>query len=320
MESSQKKIKLIVSSEDASMRIDKFLVKHIPDFSRTTFKKMIEKGDVLVDSKNVNPHFNVVVNQEVFVTLPSIAPKIPQKENITLEVVFENNEFAIINKPASMVVHPTEDGRHMKGTLVNALLNKYGVNGLSNLNGELRPGIVHRLDKDTSGLIIVAKNNQIHKYLVKLFKNRDIEKTYTALVFGHLNPEDGTIEAPLMRGKHNPTKMYLASEDEGKHAVSTYHVDKCFKFGIYKFSLLKVQIQTGRTHQIRVHFNSIGYPVVGDPVYGNKKFNDAVMDDLGLERQFLHATQLKFVLPDGEEIVVKAGLPKDLKSVLDKLQ
>ncbi|MFC1655321.1 RluA family pseudouridine synthase [Patescibacteria group bacterium] len=320
MESSQKEIKLIVSEEDASIRIDKFLVKHIPGFSRTAFKKMIEKGDVLVDSKAVNPHFNVAIDQEISIKLPAPVSKIPQKEDIPLEAVFENDDFAIINKPAGMIVHPTEDGRHMEGTLVNALLNKYGAEGLSNLNGDLRPGIVHRLDKDTSGLIVVAKNNEIHEYLVDLFKNRNIEKTYTALVFGHLNPEDGTIDSPIMRGKRNPTKMFLAPEDEGKHAVTTYHVDEHLQFEGHKLSLLAVQIQTGRTHQIRVHCNSIGYPVVGDPVYGNKKFNDAVMGDLGLKRQFLHATQLKFVLSNGEEIVVKTKLPNDLKGVLDKLR
>lgn len=320
MESSKKEIKLVVNEEDDSMRIDKFLVKHLPDFSRTAFKKMIENGDVLVDLKKVNPHFNVGAHQEVFVSLPSQTLKIPQKENIHLEVVFENDDLVIINKPAGMVVHPTKDGRHMEGTLVNALLYKYGSEGLSDLNGELRPGIVHRLDKDTSGLIVVAKNNETHKYLVKLFKNRNIEKIYTALVFGHLEPENGTIEAPIMRGRHNPTKMYLASEDEGKHAITTYHVDKYLNYKEHEFSLLEVKIQTGRTHQIRVHCNSIGYPVVGDPVYGNKKFNDAVMDELGLKRQFLHATELRFKLPDGEEVIAKTKLPNDLKGVLNKLQ
>lgn len=320
MESSKKELKIVVSGQDASMRIDKFLVKHIPNFSRTTFKKMIEQGDVLVDSNTVNPHFSLSEEQEVTVNFPNPVSRVPRKENISLEIVFENKDLVIIDKPAGMVVHPTEEGRHIKGTLVNALLNKYGTKGLSDINGKLRPGIVHRLDKDTSGLIVVAKNNDMHKYLVKLFKDRNIEKTYVALVFGHLMPEDGTIDAPLVRGKRNPTKMFLALEEEGKHAVTTYHVDKYFTYKEYKLSLLEVRIHTGRTHQIRVHLSAIGYPVVGDPVYGNKKLNEETIGDFGLQRQFLHAERLKFTLSDGKVIEAKTKLPQDLLGVLKKLQ
>ena len=234
-----------------------------------------------------------------------------------LFIVFENDDFAIINKPAGMVVHPTDDGRHMSGTLINALLGHFGKEGLSDMGGELRPGIVHRLDADTSGLMIVAKNNDAHVDLVEIFKNRAIEKKYIALVAGHIDPEEGRIESPLERARKNPGKMHIANEGEGKEAITLYEVIDYLELENQKFTLLLVDILTGRTHQIRVHFNAIGYPVAGDVVYGNKKIN-ALVEKHGLKRQYLHAAELKFTY-NGELIHKKSPLPKDLEGLLSKL-
>jgi 23S rRNA pseudouridine1911/1915/1917 synthase len=316
MADSKKELTFTIQEEDVKTRIDKFLAKNVNGYSRMFFKKLIEHGKVLVDGGKVTPHHKVAINQVVKVKLPSPISKEPKEENIPLKIVFENNDIAIIDKPAGMIVHPTNDGKHMEGSLVNALLHRFGKKGLSDLGGSLRPGIVHRLDKDTSGLIIIAKNNEIHKYLVKLFQERKVEKTYKALVLGHLHPDEGTIEAPITRGRRNFSKMYLAPEDEGKNAISTYKVVEHIDRDDYRFTLLDVRIITGRTHQIRVHFNAIEHPVVGDPIYGNRNVNEYAASILKLHRQFLHAAKLNFLLPSGEDVVVESELPDDLKNAI----
>lgn len=320
MESRKKSSKITISEEESGKRIDKFLAEYFKDqYSRSFFKKLIEESKVKVNEKKVTPHYKIAKEDLIEITFPSPKLNVPEKEEIPLEIVFENEDIAIINKFAGMVVHPTDDGQHMTGTLVNALLNHFGKKRLSDLNGPLRLGIVHRLDKDTSGLIIIAKNNDIHKYIVDLMKQREIEKKYIVLVYGHLKSETGRIEAPLMRAIRDRKKMSLAEEGMGKHAITEYKVKDYIEVDQIDLTLAEIKILTGRTHQIRVHFKSIGYPVIGDLIYGNKKIN-TYFQKFNLKRQFLHAAKIKFIMPDGEKLEIKSDLPKDLKEVLNAIK
>jgi 23S rRNA pseudouridine1911/1915/1917 synthase len=320
MESSKKELKFIIEMEYAGLRLDKFLVKNIKTYSRNFFQKLIKDKKVLINGKVSDPNYKLKLNDTVKVILDFKTDKHPLSQNINLDIVFENKDILIINKKAGMIVHPAENAKHMKDTLVNALLHSYGFNNLSDINGVLRPGIVHRLDKNTSGLIIIAKNNEIHKYLSTLFKKRLIKKTYLALVKGYLKPESGTIEAPLTKAYHNKTKVYLSSEEEGKRAITHYKVLKYFEVGDIKCSFLKINIETGRTHQIRVHLNAIGHPIIGDDLYGDKRINMFFLKKYLLKRQFLHASELEFTMPNNKKIHVKTDLPQDLKEIINTLK
>jgi 23S rRNA pseudouridine1911/1915/1917 synthase len=218
-----------------------------------------------------------------------------------------------------MVVHPSEEGHHLSGSLVNAILDNPGPDNLSNIGGELRPGIVHRIDKDTSGLLMIAKNNKIHNQIIDLMKKRQVNKIYYALLVGRLEPEEGTIDAPLSRGNRDFKRVVLANEGEGRDAVTKYEVEDYFEYEGHPYTLIRAKILTGRTHQIRVHFSSIGHPVVGDPTYGNRKINAEFERVFGLKRYFLHAAELSFELKDGTKIDVKKELPEELKSIIDKI-
>lgn len=307
---------MIVSKEDNGKRLDKFLAENYKDFSRSVLQKLIKEGEVLVNMKKASAHYKIKEDDDINVKLPDLDFKFPEPEDIKIEVVFENDDILVVNKPCGMVVHPTDEGKHLTGTLVNALLNNPGKENLSNVSGDLRPGIVHRLDKDTSGLLIIAKNNKIHRYLIKKMKERTIEKTYYVLILGEPETEEGTIDAPLTRARRDYKKITLSTEGEGRQAITKYKVKDVFEFEGKKFSLIEAKILTGRTHQIRVHFASIGHPVIGDEIYGNKKVNSLFK----LSRFFLHAAKLKFNMPDGSEIDVKKNLPKELKKVIDDLK
>ncbi|MFC1809875.1 RluA family pseudouridine synthase [Patescibacteria group bacterium] len=307
---------MIVSKADNGKRLDKFLVENYKDFSRSVLQKLIKEGEVLVNMKKASAHYKIKEDDDINVNLPDLDFKFPEPEDIKLEVVFENNDILVVNKPSGMVVHPTNEGKHFTGTLVNALLNNPGKENLSNVGGDLRPGIVHRLDKDTSGLLIIAKNNKIHRYLIKKMKERTIEKTYYALILGEPETEEGTIDAPLTRARRDYKRITLSTEGEGREAITKYKVKNVFEYEGKRFSLIEANILTGRTHQIRVHFSSIGHPVIGDEIYGNKKVNSLFK----LDRFFLHAAQLKFEMPDGTEIKIKKDLPKELKKVIHNLK
>ncbi len=307
---------MIVDKEDTGKRLDKFLSEKYKDFSRTIIQKLIKEGEVLVNFKPSNSNYKLKEDDDINIKLPDLEEfKMPEAEDIKLDIVFENKDLAIINKPSGMVVHPTDEGKHFSGSLVNALLNKFGSKGLSNIGGPLRPGIVHRLDKDTSGLLIIAKNNKIHRYLIKKMKDRKIEKIYYALVLGKLETPQGTIDAPLSRARRDYKKVALSGEGEGREAITKYTVKSEYDFKNNLFTLVEARILTGRTHQIRVHFASIGHPVIGDEIYGNKKINSL----FDLNRFFLHAAELKFKMPDGTEINVKKDLPKELKKVISNM-
>jgi len=296
-------------------RLDKFLSGFFPDHSRSAIQKSIKDGKITVNNGPAKAHYDLKEGDILDIFLPDNQIHFPKPENIKLNIVFEDDDIVIVEKPFGMVTHPTEEGKHFSGTLVNALLHHFGSKNLSNLGGMLRPGIVHRIDKDTSGLLIIAKNNEIHRYLIELMKKRDITKKYLTLVRGHLEHEAGRIEAPLTRARRDRKKIGLAMENEGREAITEYKVIDFYN----SYTLVEATILTGRTHQIRVHFASIGHPVIGDELYGDKRVNEEAKR-LGLKRQFLHAESLVFKLPNGKIVDIKNELPSDLKAVLEALK
>jgi 23S rRNA pseudouridine1911/1915/1917 synthase len=303
-----------VASEDSGVRLDQYLAKVKPDLTRAFIQKLIKRGSVFVNSKKViKAATKLKPDDELMVIIPSIKEVGIVAEDISLDVIYEDDDILVVNKPAGMVVHPTDHGAHVSGTLVNAVLHH--CKDLSGIGGEKRPGIVHRLDKNTSGLIIVAKNDKAHNFIAKQIHDRKVVKRYLTLLSGHLSPREGSIEAPLekVRGEKD---MRVSGRGKAKYALTHYKVKKY----VGDYSLVEVQIVTGRTHQIRVHFASIGHPVCGDEMYGDSEINRKLREKAGLERQFLHAAYLKFKLPKNDEVKeLTSPLSKDLEKVLKKL-
>jgi len=334
--------------EDAGMRLDHYLVARIPNVSRVRVQLLVEQGKVLVNERPAKASLKLKGNEQIEITgTVEAAPLKAFAEDIPLTVVFEDKELAVVNKPAGMVVHASsgsaEDARN-RGTLVNALLFRF--NKLSEMGGELRPGIVHRLDKDTSGLIVVAKNDVAHRKLVDQFSSRQVHKTYIALVHNWPKTDEGTVNDPIGRDPRNRTRMSTAGIDS-RTAVSHYKVVERLLTPYGRFARVEVRIETGRTHQIRVHMASIGHPVVGDTLYGAPKIllpntlarerqGTAISSHteakkahsrgeskatLSLPRNFLHAAQLNFTHPkSGRAVKFDAPLPEDLESFLEKLR
>jgi 23S rRNA pseudouridine1911/1915/1917 synthase len=315
------RIELRPDAEDVGKRLDQFLARRLPDISRARVQQLIAEEKVQVNGRPAKPSHKLREDEEVAITgtvqLPSLRA-IP--EPIPLDIVYEDNDLAVINKPAGMMVHAgagaTEDERN-RGTLVNALL--YRFQSLSTLGGELRPGIVHRLDRNTSGLIVVAKNDVAHRKLASQFAGREISKTYIALVHGWLQQEQGTISAAISRDVVRRTRMTVRRSEGARNAVSHYRVMRRIESVYGKFALVEVKIETGRTHQIRVHFSSIGHPVVGDTLYGApaeikpKGRGEPIV----LNRHFLHSARLKFRQPKtNEELAFEVGLPEELTQFL----
>lgn len=304
----------LVASEESGQRLDHYIALVKPDLTRSFIQKLIKNGHVFVNQKKqVKTSFKVSEGDELIVDIPSIKEIGIHPEDIPLEVIYEDADMLVINKPAGMVVHPTDHGAHVSGTLVNAVL-AYSKDSLSGIGGEKRPGIVHRLDKDTSGLIMVAKNDRAHHSLSKQIHDRKVTKHYLALLKGRLSHSEGSIEAPLEKS-HGDTDVHISNRKKAKYALTHYKVLE-EKDG---YSLVDVQIITGRTHQIRVHFASIGHSVCGDSMYGDKLLNET-LKNFGLTRQFLHAVYLKFRLPSTDQPTeLNAPLPDDLKKVLNSL-
>ena len=297
------------------LRIDKFLTEHIKDISRSQIQKIIGRGNVEVNNAVVNKHYKLVENDMVLVKSLESARKDPDiaPQKIDLKIVFEDDHLAIISKAPGMLTHPAPGST--KDTLVNALLYHY--RDLSSVQGEERAGIVHRLDKDTSGLLIIAKNNDEHAKISGMFKSREVKKTYSALTAGLFSDLKGEIILPIGRSRIDRKKMGI-SIDQGREAVTRFEVVEEFK--PRQCTLLDVYPETGRTHQIRVHLNYIGHPVVGDEVYGNKD-SDSIAKDLGLKRQFLHARRLKFTHPvTGKDMDIEDDIMDDLKKGLKILR
>lgn len=282
---------------DDIIRVDKYVSDELDEIPREKIKDFIKASLIKVNNEKVKPSTKLKMGDEIFIDdslfeVPEILP-----EYIPLDIVYENNDYAIINKQKNLIVHPA--GSIVTGTLVNALLFKYGYEGLSHIGGEDRPGIVHRLDKDTTGLMVIAKNNESYRYLKELFETRQVRKEYLAIVFGNFDKKSGKIENFMDRDPHNRRKMAVRST--GRKAISEYEVIS----EVEGFSLIKVHIITGRTHQIRVHMTDINHPLLGDPVYGNfkHKFN--------LEHPLLHCTHLAFKDKDGREMVFDKEVPEE---------
>ena len=300
----------IVVAEDGP-RLDRYLADQWPDLTRSRLQRLIADGSVVVNDAPAKASCQVRGGDRVTVLIPAPSPLSVSAEDIPLRVIYEDQDLLVIDKPAGLVVHPAPG--HPSGTLVNALLAHCP--DLAGIGGVERPGIVHRLDKDTSGLMVVAKNERAHQSLTSQIKERTVTKRYLALVHGELRPIQGTIDAPIGRDPRNRQRMGVVAG--GRAASSDYTTLQ--RLGPY--SLVEVQIHTGRTHQIRVHLAHVGHPVVGDPVYGRKGKQGEVRTGVrSLGRQFLHAAVLGFQLPStGEYREFRCELPEDLRAVLEGL-
>ena len=289
-------------------RLDKFLVSCLPEFSRARLQGLILDGFVEVDGLTAKKGGQMLGGGErISLRIPPAHSVGLIAENIPLDVIFENDELIVVNKPAGMVVHPAAG--HASGTLVNAVLGYEP--DIEGIGGEERPGVVHRLDKDTSGLIVMAKNERAHRWLQDQFRLRKVEKTYLALVDGKPPTPTGRVEASIGRDPHQRKKMAITTPAKGREAISEYKTLESFP----RHTLLEFHPQTGRTHQIRLHCLFLGCPIVADGIYGHKKAS------LELDRHFLHAFRLKITLP-GEKLprAFEAPLPADLALVLEKLR
>ncbi|MCY7344885.1 MAG: RluA family pseudouridine synthase [Pyrinomonadaceae bacterium] len=315
-----------IEAEDTGKRLDAFLSEKIENWSRSRLQKLIDDGDATVNQKSAKSSYKLRTADEIEVKLTAIPASNFEPEDIALDIIYEDDALAVINKPAGMVVHP---GAGISGgTLANALAYRFNIRDLGigiengadeqskiqNLKSKI--GIVHRLDKDTSGLLVVAKNEQIHEKLSEQFREREVFKSYVALVHGAIQGKAGTIDQPIAREKHNRTKMAIRAH--GRSAISLWKVRRRFE----KFTLLNVEIKTGRTHQIRVHLMSVNHPVVGDETYNSGR--DKTVRDLtvrqaiaDLNRFFLHAERLSFTHPNTlERLEFYQPLPPELKELL----
>lgn len=294
--------------ESKAERLDKFLAARLPEFSRARLQGLIADGFVLVNGLPAKKSGQSLENGfQIEIRIPPPVPGGLTGEDIPLDIVYENDDLLVVNKPAGMVVHPAAG--HASGTLVNAVLG-YDPD-LEGIGGEERPGLVHRLDKETSGLIILARNERAHNWLQEQFRLRKVEKTYLALVDGKPPTPAGRVEAPIGRDPGHRKKMAIVSPGRGREAVSEYRTLESFK----NHTLLEFRPLTGRTHQIRLHCQFLGCPIVGDTVYGKRK------PTLAVDRHFLHAYRLKILLPNEEQPrTFEAGLPGELRSVLDTIR
>lgn len=315
MNKSATKTELIVSAEHAGQRLDRFLVAHLPELSRTRIQSLVQDGFVRVSGMAVKPSYHVEAGDRVEVEVPEAAPPGVEAESIPLDVLYEDEYLAVINKPAGMIIHPGAGAQ--TGTMVAALLDHFGgEEGLSTVGGPMRPGIIHRLDKDTSGAVVIARTDEAHKKLVEEFQNREVQKTYVALLHGKIKGEKGTIDLPVARDLRRRSRM-TARRREGREARTDWQV----KLRMDGFTLVEANLHTGRTHQIRVHFSTVGCPVVGDTLYGaprQERVGSQAMPEL--ERTFLHSARLSFEHPvSGKVLSFRAPLAPELADYARKL-
>ena len=298
-------MKIVIDDLTEEKRLDSYLTEYLQDFSRSKIAGEIKKGSVLVNSKETKPSYTIKCGDIIEINIQENILKI-EPENIPLEIIYEDKNIAVINKPSGMLTHPTTI--ETSGTLVNALLYKYGEN-LSDINGEFRRGILHRLDRNTSGLLMIAKNNMAHEYLVEKMKNREISKKYLAVVKGVIDEDEFTINKPIGRNPNHPEKMGVY--EGGKESISEVKVLKKFKDA----TLIEVHLITGRTHQIRVHLSSIGHPVYNDTLYGFGKMK------IKTEEQVLESYKLSFPKPfSGEILSFEIEPDEKIKKVLNFLE
>jgi 23S rRNA pseudouridine1911/1915/1917 synthase len=305
----------IVNAEQAGQRLDRFLASQLPDMSRTHIQLLMEEGRVLVDGGAMKPSHRIEQGATVTLEIPPVPLPGVDAEEIPLEILYEDRYLAVLNKPAGMIVHPGAGAD--SGTLVAALLHRFGgMEGLSTVGGPLRPGIVHRLDKGTSGVIVVALTNEAHLKLIEEFRERRVQKTYLALLHGKLDGETGTVDLPVARDLKRRSRM-TARRRDGREARTDWRV----RLRLENFTLVEADLHTGRTHQIRVHFSALGSPVVGDTLYGaprQERVATGLLPPLG--RNFLHAARIAFAHPmTGKQMEVRAPLPAELVSYLKNL-
>jgi 23S rRNA pseudouridine1911/1915/1917 synthase len=294
----------IVLDHESSERIDKVISNLNSDWSRTQAQQWIKSGHVLVNDQHIKTNYKCSLNDLIEITIPEpeILDVLPQE--MDLDIYYEDSDVIVVNKPKGMVVHPAAG--HVTGTLVNGLMAH--CKDLSGINGVLRPGIVHRIDKDTSGLLMVAKNDKAHEHLVNQLVEKTVTRKYKALVHGNIGHDYGTIDAPI--GRDSKDRQSMTVVENGKHAVTHFHVLERFN----EYTFVECRLETGRTHQIRVHMKYIGFPLVGDPKYGPRK-------TLEIDGQALHAAILGFIHPSTEEYLeFEAPLPADYEQLLVKIR
>ncbi|RME41378.1 MAG: RluA family pseudouridine synthase [Deltaproteobacteria bacterium] len=312
-------IRLQVPSGLSPERLDRFLADSLSDFSRAQIRNLIDEGLIQVDGSRVKAGHKLKGGEVILVCPPEPEPAVAEPEAIPLDILYEDSDIIVINKPAGMVVHPAPG--HMSGTLVNALLHH--CDDLAGIGGELRPGIVHRLDKDTSGVMVATKNDRAHQALAEQFKAHSIRRRYLALVHGHVQNDHGVVDKPI--GRHPVDRKRMSSHARhGRRAVTRWQVLR--RFDRDKLTLVELALETGRTHQIRVHFSEMNLPLVGDPVYGQPRRARAIGDPglrrlvEGLGRQALHARLLAFRHPvSGRQLTFTSPLPEDFGRILDYL-
>jgi 23S rRNA pseudouridine1911/1915/1917 synthase len=293
-----------VTDTENKMRIDKLMAEINPEQSRSQVQGWITKGTVLVNDEIVKANYKCQTGDVITWEIPEIEPLQIEPENIPISILYEDKDLLVVNKSKGMVVHPSAG--HQSGTLVNALL--YHCHDLSGINGVERPGIVHRIDKDTSGLLVVAKNDKAHSNLAEQLANKDVERKYVAIVHGEINHDSGMVDAPIGRDPNDRQRMAVV--ENGKHAVTHFHVLERFK----EYTYVECRLETGRTHQIRVHMRYIGFPLVGDPKYGPRKTFD-------IGGQALHAKVLGFTHPTtGEWLHFEVDAPAYFQELLGKLE
>ena len=304
--------------EKSGDRLDVFLTAMLDNVSRSKIKKMVKSGVVLVNGNL--PKVGLVLNEgdDIYIKDGFDEKKVLKSEDLDVPIVYEDEDFFVLNKPAGMVVHPSEDGQNFEGTVANFVLDKVDKDAFE----VLRPGIVHRLDKDTSGAMMIAKTKEMYNYFVKQFKDRSVDKYYIALVSGVLEHDEGVVNSPIGRDFKDRKRMTTVADGSGKEAISIYKVLEVFEIDEHRsVSLVEVQIKTGRTHQIRVHMAALGHGVVGDGVYGSQKLNKYFDSQFDLKRQFLHSGALVVAHPEtGKKMDFVAKLPNDLEGVLDLLR
>ncbi len=296
-----------INEENVGKRIDSFIPSIKKDISRSMVQKLIKEENIKVNGKETKHSYKLKLNDEIEISIPEAKEIDLKAQDIPLDIIYEDDDIIVINKPKGMVVHPANG--NPDGTLVNAVM-AICKDSLSGIGGEIRPGIVHRLDKDTSGAIIVAKNDKAHVNLSEQLKEHKVKKTYLALVRGIIKENEATINMPISRSNKDRKKMDV--NKEGKEAITHFKVLRRYK---NKYTLLQINLETGRTHQIRVHLSYIGYPIIGDEVYSNGK------NEWGIKGQCLHAWKLEFTHPiTKEKISLEAEIPEYLKNILKELE
>ncbi|MBO5349394.1 MAG: RluA family pseudouridine synthase [Clostridia bacterium] len=295
-------MKKIIVENNENIRLDSYIVTEDKDLSRATIQRLLEEGNILVNGAIKKNSYKVKKGDIIEINIPEVKKTKIEAQDIPIEIVYEDNDIIVVNKPKGLVVHPANG--NPDGTLVNAIMN-ICKDSLSGIGGEKRPGIVHRIDKDTSGLLIIAKNDKAHINMSEQIKDRKVNKKYIALVRGIIKEDEATINMPIARSKKDRKKM--AVDKDGKEAITHFKVIKRYD----NYTLLEIKIDTGRTHQIRVHMSEIGHPVIGDEVYSNGK------NEFNVKGQMLHAKSLEFKHPiTGKKMYLEADIPEYFKQVL----